>query len=344
VRVAAIAWTLLALVACKREGAGGAAAPAEPAPSAGEAATATDDSNDDGEPEPALAGLCLWMLEVEPRGPRGTMIIKSLRERLPGSGPFLGVGGPAAEAAEGATACPSTLPPAARVGLAVAVALDPVDDAGEPTTLERGTQLLLRARAHVERGDAAGRPQIAEANLEIPVPLPPDARERGLDALWGWRAVAAATMAAEDAAGQLVLRTASEATVRAAIDDEANWRRIAALREVGERSLRDERARIERLAGRSRPDLAAVAAATLGRLGDPRSVPALRQALASANVEVADAALFALLDIGDATARAALEEAARDHPQPWIRQRALMLLRSAPEPTPGAAARPGRTP
>lgn len=321
---------LLALPACKRE------APATP-----EASAPAEEGDATTPAAAALPGLCLWVIETSPQGPRGEALQKALLERLPGSGPFLGMGGPAGA---GKTSCPPTLSPLARAGLSVAVALDPVDDAGEPTTLERGTQLLLRARAHVERGDDQGRPQIAEANLEIPVPLPPEADAAAIDKLWSWRAVTAATLAAEDAAGQLVLRTFDDAAVRAALDDDAIWRRIGALREIGERGLGSERQAVEALARGSRPDLAAVAAATLGRLGDGKSVPALRQALAHSSVEVADAALVALSDLADPSARAALQEAAREHPHPWIRQRALVLLRSGPGAAAGAAERQGRTP
>ena len=305
---------------------------------------------------PALPGLQLYELRVEGVGagsaglPIDADALRSeLALRLVGAAPFL-CGRPASTG-DATPPCPEDLPTLARTGVVIAATALAVDDLGTPASLEAATQVLLQVRVHAERGDARGRPVIGETSVEAPLPLPPQRKGAGLAGFLARRAVEAAANAASDAGGQLLVRDLDDATVRAWLKDEAPWRGIAALREVGERGLVDQREAVEAMARRSRPDLVSVAAATLGRIGGPHSVLVLVGVLDSASAEVCDAALNGLADLraakGDAAAAAtaALRDAATQHPLPWIRQRARSLLGSGdgagdlPAPAPPAANR-----
>lgn len=73
------------------------------------------------------------------------------------------------------------------------------------------------------------------------------------------------------------------------------------------------------------------AALVLGRLGQPRSVPALTSALGDGNPAVRATAAQALGRIGDPAARAALERAMRDG-DPLVRRMAGQALRAVAQP------------
>ena len=303
-----------------------------------------------------LAGLQLYELRIEGVGEGSAGLVidaAALRAAvvgsLPGVGPFLcgheriwaAPGVPAADAEARTPPCPSDLRPSARTGVVISAAALAVDESGAPATLDAASQVLLQVRVHAERGDDAGKPIIGEANVEAPLPLPSQRKGSGLAVFLAQRAAAAARIAASDAGGQLLVRELDDATVIAWLEDEATWRVIAALREVGERGLHAERHHVEALARRSRPDVVTVAAATLGRIGDAGSVPVLVAVLSSASAEVCDAALTGLAELrsspGDAARAAenALRAAAAQHPLPWIRQRARSLLGSGDGAVPG---------
>jgi len=370
-----LALGIASLGACQRTAGAGAVATTTAAPAADEAPPARAAAagagiagpEADGGPDPApLPGLQLYELRVEGVGEASAGLpidAAALREgiaaRLPGSLPFLCGHGRLVSAAPTAAppaptvACPRDLPRTARTGLVLAAAALAVDDTGAPATLEAATQVLLQVRVHAERGDDAGRPIIGEAQVEAPLPLPPQRKGAGLPAFLAARAVAAAAIAASDAGGQLLVRELDDATVRAWLGDPAPWRTIAALREVGERAMVGEREAVQGLARRSRPDIVTVAAATLGRIGDAGSVPVLVAVLGSASAEVCDAALAGLAELRSArddaaqAATAALRAAASQHPLPWIRQRARSLLGSgdgAGDPQAPAPPAAGRAP
>ena len=284
----------------------------------------------------ALPGLCLYDIRVESlqaddKPLQRAVVARGVIARLLDAGPFAGVDGPAAAlAGPDARRCPSTLSKLARTGVAFAVVLASLN--GEGLTVKRveATQIGLRAQVHAERGDAAGRPVLGEASVEAPLPPPQDRSDAAFARFATARAIAAVALAATDAAGQLLSCDLSDENVLAWLEDDAAWHTVAALREVGERGLAAARERVEALAKKSRPDIAAVAAATLGRLGDQRSVAVLRLAAEHSAVEVADAALIALADIGGAAAWQMVADAASHHPQQWIRQRAQGLLERRP--------------
>jgi hypothetical protein len=215
-----------------------------------------------------------------------------------------------------------------------------IDGAGAPATLAAAETVLLVVQAHAERGDARGRPLIAAATVEVPLPLGEDREAAAIAAKLRWRAAAAAAVAADDAAGQLLARALPDAAVLRWLEAPRPWQQAAALREVGERGLRAALPTVRQRAAGSRPDLALIAAATLGRLRDAGGLDALRAALAHSQLEVADAACLALAELPGTAARRLLAEAAREHPQRWIRQRARGLLGSGAGPA-GAPADAG---
>lgn len=186
-------------------------------------------------------------------------------------------------------------------------------------------ELTLSVAVHAERGGADGRPEIGASELTAAVPLGGSGKRAPGDFV-RVRLVRAAGMAASDALGQLVVRGIADDKVLAMLDDREAWRQLAALREVGERGLVAGRARAESAATSSRKDLALVAIGALGRLGDPASLGALRNALDARAVEVVDAAMLAIADIGGPEAQRTIGAVATEHRSPWIRRRAAHLL------------------
>jgi HEAT repeat protein len=223
-----------------------------------------------------------------------------------------------------------------------------LDDAGQPRSAagkpSQGA-VIVTLMAHAERPVPKGEPDIAERTLDVSLPLSEE-RAAELKAFLTARLQEASAVATADVLGELWARGLDEAAVLALLDDDVLWRRVAGAREAGERGLKAARERLEKAARDSRKDLAVVAAAALGRLGDPRSVPVLIECLGATRAEVVDAVLGALTDIGSAPALAAIQRMATEHGNPEIRQRAAALLQGragrhsgrqaeqAPAPTP----------
>ncbi len=194
-----------------------------------------------------------------------------------------------------------------------------------PDRAAEGATLIVSAVAHVERGGPKGKPEVGRATVDAAGPLvraAPASLRRRVRA----RLVRAATLATQRALGQLWALHQPEATLLAVVKRGDPWQRAAALQEVGERGLVGSVDAVERACASSLADVAQVAAAALGRLGQARSVPVLIGLLRTAPPEVADAALFALHEIGGAPARAAIAQAAKSHASAWIRLRAGALL------------------
>ena len=218
--------------------------------------------------------------------------------------------------------------PRGRVGVALRfdyTLLDGELAVHSPAAAERADLFHLAVMAHAERRGPDGRPEIAQAHVSARVPMP----ARHAANLAGFakvRLMRASGLAVTDALGQLWVRRMSDAQILDLLPDSDPFKRAAAVREVGERGILAARQRVEKAALGSRRNLAVVAAAALGRLGQAASLPTLRSCLAGPSPEVADAALVAISEIADPAAQKILEETAREHPQPWIRQRASALL------------------
>jgi HEAT repeat protein len=144
----------------------------------------------------------------------------------------------------------------------------------------------------------------------------------------------AVEMATTDVLAELWARQLSDTQVLDFMDTRVLWRKVAAAREVGERRLLQARTEVEAAARDPRQDLAAVATAALGRLGRTESVPVLTGLIDSEHPAVVDAALASLADIGDEAALGQLRQAAAQHPDASVRQRAAALLQErAARPT-----------
>ncbi len=194
-----------------------------------------------------------------------------------------------------------------------------------PSAPDGATQMHVAVMAHAERQGPGNRPEIAEAHVSARVPMP----ARHASDLLGFarvRVLRAARLAVTDALGQLWVRRMEDGQIEALLDDKDPFQRAAAVREVGERGMLEARPKVEKAALSSRRDLAVVAAAALGRLADAASLPTLRSCLESTSPEVIDAAMVAISEISDPRARKMLEQVAKGHPVPWIRQRAGALL------------------
>ncbi len=317
--------TLALWAGCRREGASPPDRPTADSASAVPAAAAMS---------PAIDALQLQELRVlAPEGGGGvdpSALEAAIRAGLAADGPFATAG---LAAADEARKVPQTAR-RARAGLELTWQAVPLDDAGAPTALIDATQLLVRVSAHAERMGRDGAPLLADLTLEAPGPLPEARKGDALAGLLLRRLKVASVVAAQDVGGQLLARELDDDGVRSWLKASTPWQQMAGAREAGERGLRDVKPTLEDFARRSRPDVATVAAATLGRIGDRRSVPALRAALLASQAEVADAALVALVDLARdqrvASAAAAVRQAAVEHPSAWIRHRALSLLGSLP--------------
>lgn len=105
---------------------------------------------------------------------------------------------------------------------------------------------------------------------------------------------------------------ATDAMIVASLDAPSARVREAALRAAGERERLGMRARVERMLG-DEPDVAAMAAWTLGEYEQRASVPALRRALGHASPRVRTGAAWALGQVEDPSAAEDLERlVARD--------------------------------
>jgi hypothetical protein len=214
------------------------------------------------------------------------------------------------------------------VGLHLTVAWQMLDPEGKPQPLhgEGDAHLWLAVQAHAERVPKKGPAPIAERRLDAPVPVPAERRADMAPFVMA-RVLLAARTAATDAFGELWARGLHDDQLAGALREGEPWRKTAAAREVGERSLHALRPAIEKLARSSRKDLAAVALGALGRLRDPAVLPLLRERAEDPQFEIADAALVALDDLGTPAAHAVLQELADDEERPpLVRARAKMLV------------------
>jgi hypothetical protein len=232
------------------------------------------------------------------------------------------------EAATHSIDCQATAPAAAKVGVLIRASAAVMDSEGKvvaPSAAKKRTELAVSVALHVERGGVGGRPEIGVSDVTAAVPF--RHREPALaQEFVRIRLARAVEIAAADAFGQLVVRSVPDEALLQMLDAPQHWRRVAALREVGERGLTGGLKAAEHAALDSRKDLALVAIGTLGRLGDRRSLAVLRKALDARAAEVIDAALTAIADIGGDEGRATIDEVARTHPSQWIRRRAEHLL------------------
>ena len=224
-----------------------------------------------------------------------------------------------------------------RLGVQVTVAWQLMDLEGRSQPSANAPaegNLVLAVMAHAEQSAQKGEREMAERTIDATVPLPAD-REKGLAPFLMVRVQQATQQAISDVLGELWARGLDDAAVLALLDDEVPWRKMAGAREIGERELKSGRDRLEKAARDSRKDIATVAAAALGRLGDPHSVPVLERLLGAIHPEVIDAALVSLVDIGSPEALAAVKRVADEHDNPDIRQRAGSLLqeRAARKPS-----------
>jgi HEAT repeat protein len=141
----------------------------------------------------------------------------------------------------------------------------------------------------------------------------------------------AAAIAVTDALHQLWAAGLTDAELTPLLAEDVTLvQQAAAAREAGERKLLATREPLEALARTGRRDVAQVAVAALGRLGDVRSVPVLVEVLDSSHGEVVDAALQALADIQLPESMNALQTAADQHVDPAVRKRAKALLEPSP--------------
>lgn len=191
--------------------------------------------------------------------------------------------------------------------------------------------LVLAVGVHAEQAVLHGRGEVAEQLFRATLPLPAH-RQEPLDVFLKSRLASALQPTAEHALGELWARQLPDAGVIDLLDEDEDWRKAVGAREVGERKLVAARVALEKLARSSKHELAVVAVAALGRLGEVKSVPVLVACADSGHLDVVDAALQALADMAAPEARAALKTIAQEHGEPAIRQRAAELLKTRPEP------------
>jgi len=186
--------------------------------------------------------------------------------------------------------------------------------------------LLLAVHAFGEQRPEKGKREVAESKVDAQLPMPAKVFA-DFPAFLRPRLHKAAQTAVANVLGQLWARGLDDTAVAKLLDDAETWRQAAAAREVGERKLLASRVKVEKLARSSRGELAAVAVAALGRLGHAASLPVLQKALDSSHLEVADAALVALLDLATPEALQRVAGAAENHPSDFVKMRAAWLLR-----------------
>jgi len=230
---------------------------------------------------------------------------------------------------------PAGTPRTHQIGLRMTASWQAVGDDGLPRAIASSGPggLVVTMEAQAEQRMEQGTPDVARRQVDATVPVSAE-RAPDMAPFVQERLRRAAEVAIADALGELWARGLKDPEILALLDDETAWRRTAGVREVGERALVEARAKLEEAARGSRKDLAVVAAAALGRLGQAESVEPLIGVLGSIHAEVVDAALLSLSDIGTPPALDAIRDAAANHPIRSIRQRATALLQER-------AARPG---
>ena len=224
-----------------------------------------------------------------------------------------------------------------QAGVQVSVRWQLVDADGKPRDVNAAPvdgALMLGVAVHAEQAALHGRGEVAEHMFRATLPLPAH-RQEPLDAFLKARITRALQPAAAHALGELWARQLPDAAIVDLLTADEDWRKAVGAREVGERSLMAARGALEKLARSSKRELAVVAAAALGRLGDAKSVPVLVAVVDSGHLDVVDAALQALADMAAPEAHAALQAIATEHGEDAIRQRAADLLRTRPQPAIG---------
>ena len=181
--------------------------------------------------------------------------------------------------------------------------------------------LRFAVQAHAERRGPSGGTEVGQSVINGAVP-----RAERVAEFITVRLLRASNLAVTDALGQLWVRHMSDQQVLSLLDDPSAWKKSAAARECGERKLHGSIKQLHEAARSSRTDLAVVAIAALGRMADQSSVTVLRARLQDHRLEVIDAALVALSDIGGKGTIEAIEATASGHSNRRIRQRARTLL------------------
>jgi hypothetical protein len=217
-----------------------------------------------------------------------------------------------------------------QAGVEVSVRWQLFDTDGKPRGMDEPSvdgALVLAVAVHAEQAVLHGRGEVAEQVFRATLPLPAH-RTEPMDVFLKSRLKSALLPTAAHALGELWARQLPDAGVTDLLDEDEDWRKAVGAREVGERKLGTARAALEKLARSSKRELAVVAVAALGRLGDPKSVPVLVACADSGHLDVVDAALQALADMTAPEARAALKTIAAEHGEPGVRQRAADLLKA----------------
>ncbi len=187
--------------------------------------------------------------------------------------------------------------------------------------------LVLAVGVHAEQAVLHGRGEVAEHVFRATLPLPAH-RQEPLDAFLKARLTQALQQAVAQALGELWVRQLPDDAVVDLLTADEDWRKAVGARETGERKILRARVPLEKLARSTKRELAIVAVAAVGRLGDAKSVPVLVACIDSGHLDVVDAALQALADMAAPEAHAALLRTATEHGEAGIRQRAADLLRT----------------
>jgi hypothetical protein len=230
---------------------------------------------------------------------------------------------------------PADAPLAEQARATVTLAFVRLTAAGEPVPLAAAptdSQLRVVAVAQAEQRPAEGKKdgQLAERRLLLTLPMPAQAVAQPQRFL-ATRLAKVGQQAIADALGQLWAHGLPDSDLIPLLADREVWRVTAAIRELGERKLVAELARLHKLTTDSRKDVAVVALAAVGRLAQAGSVQVVRAALDQpASGEQLDAALVALADLQQgpegAAATAALRQLATESPWPLVQMRAKQLL------------------
>ena len=225
-----------------------------------------------------------------------------------------------------------------QAGVQVGVRWQLLDGEGKPRSVTAPPvdgALLLAVAVHAEQAVLKGRGEVAEHHFRATLPLPAQ-RQESLDAFLKARMTAALQPAAAQALGELWVRQLDDDAVVELLAADDDWRKVVGAREVGERKLVRARVAVEKQARASKRELAVVAVAALGRMGDAASVPVLVACIDNGHLDVVDAALQALADMTAPEAHKALKATAEEHGDPAIAKRAADLLkaRSAVKPPP----------
>lgn len=230
---------------------------------------------------------------------------------------------------------PADAPLGEQARATVTLAFVRLNAAGEPIPLAAAptdSQLRVVAVAQAEQRPAEGKKdgQLAERRVLLTLPMPAQAVTQPQRFL-STRLTRVGQQAIADALGQLWAHGLPDSDLVPLLAEREVWRVTAAIREMGERKLVGQLARLHKLTTDSRKDVAVVALAAVGRLAQPGSVQVVRAALDQpASGEQLDAALVALADLQQgpegAAAKAALQQLAAESPWPLVQLRAKQLL------------------